>query len=363
MTRTPTPLVERALWLAPLMLALASIVDLTRGELPIDFVFYDNAAKAVAAATPPYQPDDFPLIYTPGVLYLLLPLGYLSTPAAGVLLAVLLWACACWGAATWARRVGLDVAPSIAVVAALSFFPVYRGLEPLNLDILVFALLALLAPAQKARGALVEFAVGVGVGYTIAMKPHWLSVAGPLLALQRRWAAVAGLLAGAGLMLAASLAHPALWGVFVHRMTHEVDTHWTFDLWRLSPWLGAAAFVIWCGVLAIAWWRKHPEAWLLSLTAIVVWPRPAGYAFVALLPVLFYAWTRAGRWRWPLAAAFSTPLGLAMVVTITDGVVGFDVGYGPRWAALSVVYWLAAAALLVWLAARVLKMPERESSR
>lgn len=346
-----------ALWAMWALFALVAVVDIVRGEVPIDYEFYWRAAEALQGKGAPYAPEDFPIGYPPGSLYLFKPLAVLGPVGAGVFLALLLWGSAAFGCHRWASRFDLPVTTAFAAALSLMFFPLLRGLEPLNISVATFAMLAWYAPpTSRERPPLLDSAVSAAIAFVLAMKPHWVLIAGPMLLLQRRWWALGGLVAGGAALLGASLWHEALWDAFLYRIEHEVETHWTFDIWRLSPWLGGASVIVWLGAVLAMFRVAARDSWVFALSAIVVWPRPSPYDYVVLLPLVAYAATRAPRLAAGAFAVFSTPLGFLAILDRVDGAVAMEIGYTWRTSLLGKAYFITGIVLTFW-AARAFLFP------
>ncbi len=346
-----------ALWLAWVMLAAVGLVDIFRGEVPIDFEYYWNVAEALRGAEPPYAPENFPLVYLPGILYVFKPLGLLTQSAAGALFVVLLWGAAALGCLTFARRFALPHPPAVIAAGCLLFFPLYRGLEPLNLSMLLFGMLAWFAPHDDDKPVWIDFLVAFAFGYLIAMKPHWLAVAGAVAVCQRRWGAAFGAGAGGLALLGLSVIHEELWESFFQQLAWHLDYIHRLDVWVVHPAVGAAALAAWLGVLGWLWVRGFRDAWVFPMTAVLIWPRMQHYDFVLMLPVLMYVAQHARRASLATLVAFSLPVGVLATLAVTDGEVGFEVGHTWRTTVLSALYLFSSLVLAGFAVAAIKASP------
>ena len=345
-------------WAAFGLLALTSAAQLLGGTFPYDFEVCWRGARDFVSGANPYAARDLSYVYPPASLYLFAPLGLLPIELAGIVWGALCWCSAAFAAGGWAARVGAPLTPGVAAAAALMFFPLYRALEPLNLGVVLLAALLFCAAPERAARKPLEFAGAVVAGFLFAIKPAWLSVALPMLLLRRRGWGIAGMLVGVTSMVTLSVLRRDDWTSFVAGARRAVKSQWTFDLWTVSPWLGALALAVWCALLLVVWRRGHEDAWLFALTAVVVWPRPVAYSYLVLLPLLFYLVPRMGKAGWGLAALLSTPLGYLLTLDVQGGALLVDMGHTWRSAVTSGVLWLCAIAITAILFHRFTTTPE-----
>lgn len=336
---------------ALLFLTVAGVAGALNGPVPIDFEVYTTAGHDLLAGRDPYVLREMPFVYPPSALWLMAPFGLVTPQVGGAIWAAMLWAMVAFAAVRWTRHLGVTFSASSAVLAILFFYPAHRALDPLNIEIALFFVASLCAPYAKPPRLLVDAVLGFVAGFVATLKPHWLMIVGPTLFLQRRYAAVAGAIAGTATMVLSSM-QSEHWASYLRNIQWEVGYRWTVDVWRAGPELGLLCVALWCVAVLILWRRNPPHAWLFALTAVVVWPRIAAYSYVLAFPLIVYLFLslpsslRAPA-RWLPVIVFSAPFGyVGVLLELHNGALTLNYGYSWRGVALGVIHWASLIAMM-----------------